>query len=79
MVESSNWSWSYTGSALTYTNSYQQLKNPFIFNNSKGDTTRKHAESVVTNVFQAGVDPVTVDSREFFNGSSSNSGAAKQK
>lgn len=66
MIENANWSWSYTSSALTYTNSYQQLKNPFIFENSKGETTRKHAESVVTNKFQEGATPVTVDSREFF-------------
>lgn len=66
MIENADWSWSYSSSALTYTNSYQQLKNPFIFNNEKGITTRKHAESVVTNKFEAGAKPVTVDSREFF-------------
>lgn len=65
------WSWSYTSEALTSTNTYLQKTNPFEFSNSKGETTRKHAESIVTNIFEAGVDPVTVDSREFFGGSSS--------
>ena len=77
MVENANWSWSYTGSAMTYTNSYQQLKNPFIFNNTKGETTRKHAESVVTNIFKAGKKPVTIDSREFLSNTSSTTTKAK--
>lgn len=60
------WSWSYTSNALSFTNSFLQKSNHFEFNNTKEVTTRKHAESVVTNIFEAGAKPVTVDSREFF-------------
>lgn len=66
IVEES-WSWSYTSNALTFTNSYQQKANPFVFSNKKENTTRKHAESAVTNIFKAGEVPVTIDSRTYFN------------
>ncbi len=69
-VEEEGWSWTYTGVCKTAFSSdpadgNQLVFNPVIFENTKGDASRKHAESVVTNIFIAGEDPVTVDSRNF--------------
>ena len=70
-VEEESWSWSYTSEAKTAISTdpstvggYLEF-NPFIFVNTKQNTPRKHAESIVTNDFGAGT-YITVDSREFF-------------
>ena len=67
-----DWSWSYSSTAKTLYSTEPDGEghalevNPIIFVNEKQETTRKHAESVVTNKFKAGEKAVTVDSREFF-------------
>lgn len=58
-VSEEGWSWAYnkTGAEYQYTITGQS-NNPFTFTNTKRDkidTTVKHAESKVTNVFKAGV------------------------
>lgn len=69
-VEEEEWSWTYTGVCKTAystdpADENTLVFNPVIFENTKGDASRKHAESVVTNKIIAGEDPVTVDSRNF--------------
>ncbi len=69
-VEEESWSWTYTSECKTAfsTDPADENKlefNPVIFVNTKGNPSRKNAESVVTNKFIAGEDPVTVDSRDF--------------
>ncbi len=70
-VEEESWSWSYKSEAKTAISTDPSTEggylefNPFIFVNTKQNTSRKHAESIVTNDFGAGT-YITVDSREFF-------------
>lgn len=70
-VEEESWSWSYTSEAETAISTDPSTEggylefNPFIFVNTKQNSSRKHAESIVTNDFGAGT-YITVDSREFF-------------
>ena len=67
------WSWSYRGGAQGANTTYDLQKNPFIFSNTKKNTSIHHAESKAINVFGPEQSATTIDSREYLKTSGSGS------
>ena len=64
-VSEETWSWAYNplGAKYQYTVT-GQVNNPFTFENETKNTTVKHAESKVTNIFKSGTTKVFDDSKD---------------